>query len=425
MYLKVGKSDINGAIEIPGSKSHTIRAIFLSSLSDGRSEIRKPLLSDDTVSAVAACRAFGAGFKHLPDSIEVTGFGASPQTPDNIVDIGNSGTTLRFAAAVAGLCGGWTVLTGDDQIRRRPLAPLLDAIRNLGGSAFSTKGYGMAPVVVGGRMEGGFAKIDAVTSQFLSALLISTPLLDKDTTIEVVRLNEVPYVRMTLWWLDKMGVEYCNNEFKTFNIKGKQRYNAFNTVIPGDFSSATFFAVLAAISGGTVRISNLDMNDPQGDKVVLDYLECMGARVTRKSRSVTVQGRDLKGMDIDMNATPDALPAMAVAGCFASGRTRLLNVPQARLKETDRIHVMYEELSKMGARINELPDGLVIERSDLKSAHLSGRFDHRVIMALAIAGLCVKDGVTIDTAEAVNITFPQFTELIGECGGDITIVEKL
>jgi 3-phosphoshikimate 1-carboxyvinyltransferase len=322
----------------------------------------------------------------------------------------------------AGLSDGCTVFTGDYQIRRRPLGPLIEAMNNLGAEVFSSRANGTAPVVVRGRLRGGRTGLDAVTSQYLSSILIHSPLLEKDTELTVTRLNEVPYVEMTLWWLDRFGIEYKNEGFKAFHIKGGQSYRPFDVTIPGDFSSATFFMVLAAISGGEFLLKNLDMSDPQGDKQVLSFLEGMGAGVRFCKEGIYVKGGRLSGTEIDLNSTPDALPAMAVAGCFAEGETRLLNVPQARLKETDRIHVMCTELRKLGADVEELPDGLVVRNSRLKGCAVNGHDDHRVVMALAVAGLNTEGRTEIDTAEAVNVTFPEFPDLIKACGGDIEIV---
>ncbi len=423
MIIRVKKSDTGGSIRIPGSKSHTIRALFIASLAEGKSHILNPLVSNDALSAVEACRAFGAEIDLLEDRFVVKGFHGNPQTPEDIIHVGNSGTTLRFAVMTAGLLEGCTAFTGDYQIRRRPLAPLINAMNNLGAEVFSTRGNGMAPVVVKGRLKGGTTDLDSVTSQYLSAMLINLPLLENNSYIHLTRLNEVPYVEMTLWWLDRQGIEYSNNGFKSFEIKGGQSYKAFDMAIPGDFSSATFFMVLAAVSGSEFTLRNLDMTDPQGDKQVLSYLERMGAKYEIHKDSVVIKGGKLTGIEIDMNSTPDALPAMAVAGCFAEGETRLVNVPQARMKETDRIHVMCTELAKMGADIEELADGLIIRKSRLKGCRVCGHDDHRIVMALAVAGLNVEGETEIDTAEAVNVTFPEFPELIRACGGNLTMSE--
>lgn len=423
MYLKVSNSDVNGKISIPGSKSHTIRALFLAALSDGKSTIRNPLISSDSMSAVNLCKAFGASYDWLNNCYLAQGIGNNPKVPENIIDVGNSGTTLRLGMMTASLVQGYTVLTGDYQIRKRQIGPLVQAINNLGGKAFTTRGNDSAPVIIKGRAKGGFTKLDAITSQYLSSILINAPLLEKDTHIEVTRLNEVPYVEITLWWMDKLGIKYKHNNMKEFYIPGQQRYSPFECTIPGDFSSATFFMVLSAISGQELVLENLDMSDPQGDKMVLAILEDMGAKVTYGKDNITIKGQKLHGRTIDMNSIPDALPAMAVAACFAEGETRLINVPQARLKETDRISVMCTELSKMGADIQELPDGLIIRESKLKGCNVKGHDDHRIVMSLAIAGLNSTGETIIDTAEAMNVTFPSFVDCILKCGGKIQIIE--
>ncbi len=425
MYLIAEKSKVTGKIKIPGSKSHTIRALFLASLTKGTSHIYDPLISDDADSAVKVCKAFGANISFNDNKYEIDGFGTNPITPDDVVDVGNSGTTMRFAVSTASLSSGFTILTGDYQIRRRPLGPLIESLNALGAEVFSTRNNGLAPVVVRGILKGGNTSIDAVTSQYLSSLLLHTPLLQKDSQINITRLNEVPYVEMTLWWLDKQGIKYENNNFKSIYVYGNQSYNPFNLSIPGDFSSATFFAVQAAISGEEIVMENLDMSDPQGDKMVFSILKEMGATVDINHNSIRVKGNRLKGMEIDMNSIPDALPAMAVLGCFADGETRLVNVPQARLKETDRISVMNMELKKLGADIEELPDGLIIRQSKLTGGVVEGHDDHRIVMSLAIAGLNIDGKVVINGAEAYNVTFPEFGDLIKSCGGKILLTDSI
>lgn len=416
MLLKVNKSKVCGHVKIPGSKSHTIRSLFIASLADGISEIHNPLVSSDALSAVDVCKALGAKIELSCGRFIVEGFNGLPCTPSDVISVGNSGTTINFGVVTAALGSGSTVFTGDYQIRKRPMGPLLQAINNLGAEAYATRNNGIPPVVVKGRIKGGKTELDSVTSQYLSSILINSPLFEKDTEVKLTRLYEIPYVELTMWWLDKQGIEYTHKGFESFYIKGGQRYKPFNITIPGDFSSATFFAVQAAISGEEFVLDNLDMSDPQGDKMVLSILKDMGAQVDVKENCITIKGRGLKGREIDMNAIPDALPAMAVAGCFAEGETRLVNVPQARLKETDRIMVMCRELSKMGADIKELEDGLVIHNSKLKGCRVSGCDDHRIVMALSLAGLNIEGETIIDTAEAVNVTFPEFVNYMSGCG---------
>ena len=422
MIFKVAKSQIEGRLSMPASKSHTIRAVYIASLAQGTSLIRNPLRSADTASAVNVCTHLGAEIRELSPDFEVKGFGSEPSSSDSVVDVGNSGTSLRIGVSAAALAQGMTEFTGDEQIQRRPLQPLLDALNSLGAEAVSVHDNGMAPVKIKGPMKGGHASIDAFTSQFLSSLLISCPLASEDTEITVLNLNEKPYIDMTLWWLQKQNINFsCDQEYTSFSIPGSQSYSPFDLEIPADFSSATFFIVLAAVSGGTVVFENLDLGDPQGDKKVLAVVEEMGALVAEENGTVCVQGGELEGIEVDINDIPDALPALAVAGCFAEGETRLVNAPQVRLKETDRIKVMHEELSLMGADIEELEHGLIIRKSNLQGTSVHGHDDHRVVMALAVAGLNAEGETQIDTAEAVDITFPGFAECVEACGGKITV----
>ncbi len=420
MKFTVTRSAISGTVEIPGSKSHSIRSFIFASLASGKSIIRKPLLSDDTDSAIKTCELFGAKVTKDADTYIIEGFAGKPKVPDNIIDVGNSGTTLRIALSTAALVDGYTVFTGDSQIRSRPIGPVIDALNNLGAQAFTTKNNAKAPAVVKGPAKGGFTKLDGLSSQFLTSILVNAPLFENDTEIEMTRLNEIPYVDITTWWLDKLGIQYKNDNYKKFYIKGKQKYEAFDMTIPADFSSATFFIVLAAISSGTIKLKNLDMSDPQGDKRVVQLAKDMGCTVDISDEFIVVTGGKLKGISIDMNDIPDALPALSVAGCFAEGETKLYNVIQARYKETDRIKVMCTELKKMGADIEELEDGLIIRQSKLTGCAVHGHHDHRIVMSLTLAGLCSDGQTVVDTAESASVTFPNFYDLIKSCGGAIT-----
>ncbi len=416
MFLLVQRSKLRGSVDIPGSKSHTIRGVFFASLADGASSLEKPLDSLDTRAAVGACRAFGAEIT-MGRAWTVRGFDGEPQVPADVIDVRNSGSTINFALSVASLADGHAVFTGDEQIRRRPCGPLLDALIQLGAEAFSTRGNGCPPIVVGGTLRGGTCELRAASSQYLSSLLIGAPFAAGDTEIRIIELNEAPYVQMTLDWLARLGLACEHDEsLRRFRIPGRQRVASFSRSIPADFSSATFFLCAAAITGGPITLRGLDMNDTQGDRAVVDMLRTMGARIEEQDGTLVASGGLLRGAELDLNATPDALPALAATACFAEGETRLVNVPQARIKETDRIAVMRQELIKMGARLTELEDGLVIQGSPLSGAEVSGHGDHRVVMALAIAGLGAQGTTRIATAESVGVTFPNFVELMQALG---------
>lgn len=424
MKFTCRKSRLCGEVTIPGSKSHTIRAVAISSLAEGESHILAPLHSYDTLAAVETYRALGAIINLKPDTWHVIGTGGILKAPDDVINVQNSGTSLRIAlGSCALLKEGMAVLTGDAQIRRRPAGPLAKSLNELGASVRSTRANGCAPFVAEGRLRGGQTSIEAICSQYLTSLLINTPLSNEDTTIYVPVLNEQPYVQMTLDWLKWQGVSVEHNEMREFHIPGGQRYKTVNRRIPADFSSATFFLCAGALGENEVVLRGLDMSDSQGDKAVVDYLRQMGAEITVEKELIRVRAKNLQGVELDMNATPDALPMMAVVGCFARGTTTLANVSQARIKETDRIAVMCKELSRMGARVRELKDGLVIEESKLKGTEVHGHDDHRVVMALAVAGLACEGETVIDSAEAVGVTFPTFLEFMTALGADIKSFE--
>ncbi len=425
MKLIIRKSRLKGTVVIPGSKSHTIRAVAIASLAAGQSLIRNPLNSSDTQAAVACYRALGAAIDTSdPKLWKVTGTGGEITAPPEVIDVGNSGTTLRIAMGSAALAqpGRTTTFTGDEQIQTRPVEPLMDALSELGAKCTSLKNNGKVPVEITGKLTGGRTAIAATTSQYLSSLLLCAPLASKDIEIDVTLLNEPGYVQMTLDWLDKQQIKYDNQQMRQFKIKGNQSYKAFESTIPADFSSATFFLCAASMSAEEVILLGLDFSDSQPDKAVVDYLRAMGADISIGPNSVTVKAATLKGAELDMNKTPDALPAMAVTAAFAEGTTKLLNVPQARSKETDRIKCMAEELKKMDVDVEELPDGLIIAGSRPKSAELLGWADHRIVMALSLAGLNLDGQCTIDTAEAIAVTFPNYVELMKGIGANMEVV---
>ena len=432
MKLIVKKSQLKGMVIMPASKSHTIRAVAIGSLASGKSTIRKPLTSGDTQAAVNCYRALGAQINAAdPNLWKVSGTGGQIKAPKEVVDVANSGTTLNIAIGSASLVekGETVTFTGDEQTQSRPVGPLLDSLNKLGANCISIRNNGKAPVKISGQIIGGKTEVACSTSQYLSSLLLCTPLAAKDSEINVTLLNEPDYVQMTLDWLDKQGIKYEHQQMRRFKVKGNQSYRAFDATIPADFSSATFFLCAAALFGDEVSLLCLDFKDSQPDKAVVDYLKAMGADITIQPDSITVKAAPLHGVEIDMNRTPDALPAMAVTAAFAEGETRLVNVPQARGKETDRIKCMAEELKKLSVDVEELPDGLIIRGSirDTRherraTNHLDGRSDHRIVMALSLAGLAMDDGCVIDTAEAMNVTFPGYVRLMKNLGANVELV---
>ncbi len=425
MRLISEKSVLRGSVVIPASKSHTIRAVAIGSMAEGTSHIRNPLVSSDTMSAVACFRGLGAEINtDDPGVWIIRGTGGTVSIPNEIIDVGNSGTTLPFGMACAALSTrpGKIRFTGDHQIQRRPVGPLIHSLADLGGQSGTEMNNGCAPLWVEGRLTGGTTSIECLTSQYLSALLLACPLAPQDSILDVPLLNEPDYVQMTLDWLDRQKIQYRQEGFRRFHVRGRQRYSAFDAVIPADFSSATFFLCAGAFLDADITLLGLDFADSQPDKAVVEYLRRMGADIQIESGGVRVRGSQIAGVHIDMNRTPDALPAMAVTGAFAAGQTRLDNVPQARKKETDRIRCMAEELNKLDVRVDELNDGLIIYQTDrVQPASLHGHGDHRIVMALSLMGLASEEPIEIDTAEAMAVTFPDFVQLMQGLGAHMEV----
>ena len=424
MRFRCERSNLAGEVDIPGSKSHTIRALVLAALARGKSTVESPLISADTLSAIKGIEAFGARVQQHEHEWIICGAGPEPLPLADTIDVGNSGTTLRILMGIAALMPAecQVTLTGDEQLQKRPAGPLMQSLNDLGAHASAVSGDACPPYRIRGRLRGGATTMEARSSQYLTSLLIACPLADGDTSINVPLLYERRYVEMTLWWLQNQQISLEHRNLESFNIPGGQRYQPFNRRIPADFSSASFFFGAAALSHNRITCHGLDLNDTQGDKAVLDYLKKMGATVEITAAGIQVSGSQLRGCEIDMNDTPDALPVMAVIGCFAEGQTVLYNVAHARLKETDRIKVMAQELHKMGADIEERDDGLMIRRSHLHGTAVDGHGDHRVVMALALAGMNVPGQTIIETAEAANVTFPNFADLMRSIGGQISYI---
>jgi 3-phosphoshikimate 1-carboxyvinyltransferase len=420
MRWSVEKAKLAGEINIPASKSHTIRALLIATLAKGDSYISDPLLTGDGESALVAAKALGATVSVTGTELKISGCGKDV-TPADSVFMGNSGTGTRLFTTAAALTSKTIEFDGDSSLRSRPMLPLLKSIESLGGKYNCSLKEGYLPYSVTGPVLGGEVTVDGTTSQYLSSLLLTAPLFENDTKIIVNNLNEKPYVEMTLWWLDKMGIEYSADfDNGVFTVSGNQSYSPISEAIPADFSSATFSAVAAAISGTEVRLRGVDFTDPQGDKGVFEVLERMGAKLTHHSDGITVNAKKLTGIEIDLNSMPDALPALSVLGTVAEGETRIVNVAQARIKETDRIEVMCKELKKMGADIEEREDGLVIRKSSLVGTNVDGHDDHRIVMALTLAG-SIADGVTtVDTVEAADVTYPSFARDFRALGAKIS-----
>ncbi len=401
--------------------------MVIATLAEGRSVIKNPLPSADCLSTVEVYKKYGANVLSLGEEWIIEGSSQNPVLPDDVLNTGNSGTTTYIAIGTAALVDGYTVITGDHQIRRRPSGPLLKAIEDLGGEAISVKGDGSQPVVIRGKIRGGQAYLPGVNSQWLTPLLINTPLAGGNTEIYVDNLQEKPYIRMTLGWLRRCGIEYEEENMERFFLRGGQNYKSFEYEIPSDWESACFPIVASAITNSDITLYGLDLNDYQGDKSIIPILQAMGADIDTEYRGgIRIKGgKTLHGIEIDCGDTPDAPPILAVLGTQAEGKTVLNNLGASRLKETDRAKSIATELRKMGAKIEEYEDSMVIYRSDLMGVRINGHTDHRIVMAATVAGFVAKGTTIVDDAEYIKISFPNFYELMTSLGARIDRVVEV
>ncbi|NHN49569.1 3-phosphoshikimate 1-carboxyvinyltransferase [Halostella sp. JP-L12] len=431
MDVTVSESTVAGAARAPPSKSYTHRAILAAGYADG-ALVHDPLRSADTRATMRAVEAFGGTVEDSGDDLAITGFAGRPYVPDDVVDCANSGTTMRLVTAAAALADGATVITGDDSLRSRPQGPLLDAIEDLGGRAESTRGNGQAPLVVGGPLSGGEVSIPGdVSSQYITALLMAGAVTDEGIDVDLeTELKSAPYVDITLEVLDDFGVDAEKTD-DGFSVAGGQSYDAGGQSydaggeyhVPGDFSSMSYLLAAGAVAAGDdLRVEGAHPS-AQGDSAIVGILEDMGASVDwdREEGVITVERSDLVGTTVDVGDTPDLLPTVAAVGAIADGVTEIENCEHVRYKETDRVSAMAEELEKLGAEVSEEEDTLTIHGgdSDLVGARVDGRADHRVVMSLAVAGLVADGETTIEGGEHVDVSFPDFFDVLYDLGASV------
>ncbi|HEX8199837.1 MAG TPA: 3-phosphoshikimate 1-carboxyvinyltransferase [Isosphaeraceae bacterium] len=399
-------------VRVPGSKSLTNRALVVAALADGPSTLSGALDSEDTRVMVEALRRLGVGLEHDPAAatIAVRGCGGRIPAAEAELYVANSGTTLRFLTALVATGRGTFRLDGTARMRQRPVGDLLMALGGLGTDARSELRNGCPPVVVrAAGLDGGFAQVKGGTSsQFLSGLLMALPSARDLTTVEVEgTLVSQPYVAMTLGVMESFGVRIGNHKFRRFNVQ-PARYVGRPYAIEPDASAASYFFAAAAVTGGTITVEGLGTASIQGDMGFVDVLEHMGCAVERSPDATTVTGGRLHGVDVDMNAISDTVMTLAVVALFARGMTRIRNVGHIRHKETDRIAALAAELRKLGATVEEQPDGLIIlPPPEPTPARIATYDDHRMAMAFALAGLKA-EGITILDPGCVAKTYPGF-----------------
>lgn len=445
--LVVRKSTVSGVVPAPPSKSHTHRAILMGLLAPS-AVVHAPLLSDDTLASLRAAIQMGAKLritrgaesldassvafpvgKPLDDALALDPGtlhveGGSLQAPRERIDCANSGTTIRVATGIAALLDKEVTLDGDASLRTRPMQPMLDALGHIGATARGTNGT--APVTVRGPLRGGLARIRGdVSSQFVSGLLIAGSRAPEDVTVRVTSpLKSAPYVEVTNRMLARFGVkvERTGAEFK---VAAGQPFRPTEYTVPGDWSSAAFPLVAAAVTSGKVTVENLSLSDPQGDKAIVDMLRRFGATVTVEGdemAKVTVEGNALQGTEIDVGNTPDLFPILAVLGASARGTTVLENAEHVRYKESDRVGAMARGLERFGCVVQEARDALVIQGGRrLRGATLDTRGDHRILMAFAVAGLVAQGETRLTNPESAAVSYPAFVGHFRQLGASLEV----
>ncbi len=422
MHVTVKNTDhLEGVVSAPPSKAYTHRMLIAASLSNGTSKIFDPLISDDTQATLEAAKAFGAKTEIHEKYWTIHGQ-ETLKTPDHPIDCRESGSTLRFTIPLSALASGSSTFLFGASFERRPVAPLLESLKELGVES-TVQRNGSSVIVHGGGIRGGKTSIRGdISSQFISGLLFACPKAKEDTEIVVTtNLESKGYVEMTLEVLVKHGLEGAvNPNLSHMWIPATQSYRPCDHTVPGDFSSAAFLLAAAAVTSSRVTVKNLEYLTAQGDKAILGILEEMGTSVNIGDDSVEVKGGQLVGIDIDAKDIPDLVPVCAVLGCYAEGRSEIYNAKRLRYKESDRLDSICTELKKMGADIVVNEDGLAINGSPgLNGVTIDPHNDHRIAMSCAVAALGAVGETKIQNVECINKSYPQFFSDLRVLGANV------
>ena len=423
---------VQGTVRLPGSKSLTNRALLIASLAQGTTVIRNPLDCDDSRYLVEALQKLGVDihWNVAEGSITVVGSGGKYPVREAEFFLGNAGTSCRFLTAALAANGGKYVVDGDRRMKERPIGDLVKALGSLGADVSAATGC--PPVTIGPRAcVGGRVDVPGSTSsQFISAILMAAPLAPMMVEVRVTgeRVSR-PYVDLTVDCMREFGAKVNVDEKRpdgqpVYQVFPGRGYKGREYVVEGDASAASYFYAAAAVTGGTFRVEGVGKESRQGDARCADVLAAMGCRVKKERDAITVTGEFLKKTDWDCADMPDVVPTLAVVALFAHGRTRLRGVAHLRHKESDRIASVAAELRKIGGQVKEVSDGLEIEgMGSFREAVIDSWGDHRIAMALAIAGLVVP-GIVIRDPQVVDKSFPGFFSVLRSLGVRVEFMRK-
>jgi len=428
--VKIIPAPLGGEINIPGSKSIGHRQLICAGLADGVSIIEKVTISEDIEATIRALRAFGISVKKISaDSngqsvIRISGKGTL-QSGHKVIDAGESGSTLRFMIPLAAICRGPVTFVGKGNLAMRPLIAYYDIFDEQGVPYVTTNG--MLPLTINGNIKAGLYRLPGnISSQFISGLLMALPLLDKDSVIEITKpLESKDYVSMTVSEMARFGVTVKNNEFMRFTVPGRQKYMHCNCSVEGDYSQAAFWFA-AGITGRGCTCYGLRRDSTQADRYVTDILKNMGAQFEIEDNAIRVLSSDTHGITIDGSQYPDIVPVVAALASVSSGTTQIINAGRLRFKESDRLKAMTTELSKIGASVKELPDGMVINgRQTLDGGIVESWNDHRIVMSLAAISSRCASPLVIKGGDCVAKSYPNFWKDFTACGGKIETISEV
>jgi 3-phosphoshikimate 1-carboxyvinyltransferase len=400
------------SVEAPASKAHTLRGLIIGSLAEGTTFIEKPLLGQDQLNVIRCLNALGIKIEKQPQKIIVHGSAGRYRPVFDELNVGESGVGMNFLTSAACLADKPVVLTGSQRITERPIAEVVQALRQLDCEIEYLQNDGFPPVrVQGGGIRGGQCRMSGrECSQYFSSIIVSAPYAQTPVTIICTdELTEKPYVDITIQMAAQFGIQTVNKKYKEFVIP-KGKYEGRTIKIEGDYSSASFFFLAAAISGSTVTVTNLKADTKQGDRAFVDLMSEMGCHIKTETGQITVEGGELKAIERDMSDIPDLVPTAAIACAFAEGVSRLTNIGHLRHKECDRLAVMASELQKMGVNARCDETSLIIEGNrEAHGAVIDPHNDHRIAMSFAVSGL-VTGAQQIENPGCVAKSFPDFWE---------------
>lgn len=428
-----GISSFSAALTPPPSKSQTMRALLFAFLAKGDSLILNPLISPDTLAMAEAIEILGAQVRLCKTEIAVTGIGGNFSKLDEKktlkIDAKNSGIILRFIGAILGLFKAKSTITGDRSIQEnRIIQPLISGLRILGASVESIKQNERPPLTIQGPIFPGKIVLDGQDSQPVSAFLIALSFLKGSSEIFVENANEKPWIDLTLSWLDFLKIPYQRKDYSYFKLQGNAKIEGFTYQVPADFSSLAYPLALAVLTNSRLKMENLKFQDRQNDKILIDILQKMGAGITYSVEKgfLSVKNRTLplQGLKIDAGHLIDQVPLIAVIGCFAQSKTQIHNAFSCRFKESDRLKTIHLELKKMGARIEEKKDGLIIYPSNLKGSNLLSHQDHRIALSLAVAALSIPTASTLWGVKSILKTYPSFFSELQKLGQHIQPIKN-